>query len=74
MTIIEMFIQGIISGLGMVTIMTIFSMVTYRLLRKWIETQIVIVWDNIKSHVDYSGSIDFKELHKDEHKRNNTNS
>ena len=68
MTILEMFIQGMISGLGMVTIMTFFSIVSYKLLQKWIEKQIVTVWDNIKTHVDYTGSIDFKELHKSDFK------
>ena len=63
MTILEMFIQGFISGLGMVTIITFFSIISYKLLKKWIEKQVVSMWENIKGHVDYTGSIDFKEMH-----------
>ena len=60
------FIDGMIAGFGMVVVMTMFSILTFKFLEKWITKKISKIWDEVRGkHVDMSGSIDFKEQHKE---------
>jgi len=49
MNMIESFIEGMISGLGMVIIMTIFGFITFRVARKWITKTIADIWATVRT-------------------------
>lgn len=63
MNYFDLFIEGMIAGLGMVTIMTVFSIIMFKISERWIIKKIGSMWDKLKGHVDYSGSVDFQNQH-----------
>jgi len=44
----ESFINGLISGLGMVIVMTVFSVLSFFVLKKWIVKSISDIWVKVK--------------------------
>lgn len=48
MTPLDSFIDGIISGIGMVIVMTIFGFLTFKLTKNWITKTITEIWVKVK--------------------------
>ena len=59
--LIDYFIQGLISGLGMFVMMTVLGTITFFILKSFITKTIKELWENITGSVDYKGSIYIKE-------------
>ena len=68
MNYFESFINGLISGLGMVIIMTIFGFLTFKIARNWITKTITDIWTKVREegiHLDdiqIDGSIKTKRF------------
>lgn len=60
---IDVFINGLISGLGMVVIMTIFGFLTFKVMKKYILKMVNDIITKSKLKIDYTGSMDFNKLH-----------
>ena len=48
MNIIEAFLNGIVSGLGMTIVMTLFGLLTFKFLKNWITKTITEIWSRVK--------------------------
>ncbi len=48
MNLIDSFINGMVAGLGMVIMTTIFGFLTFRFAKNWITTMIAEIWAKIK--------------------------
>ena len=48
MNFIEALLNGIISGLGMTIVMTLFGFLTFKLMKNWITKTITEIWAKVK--------------------------
>lgn len=63
--VLNEFINGFITGIGLNVAMLVFGLLMFKFFKKFIIKIASDIWENVRGHVDVTGSIDFPEQHKD---------
>lgn len=64
MDLIESFLNGLISGIGMVIVMTIFGFLTFKIAQNWITKTITDIWAKVREEngLQIKGSLQTKRV------------
>jgi len=70
MDIFDSFINGLISGLGMTIVMTVFGFLTFKIMKNWITKTITEIWTKVKEEglkldgIKIDGTLETKKIRK----------